>query len=246
VDSDNKLQTLSPSIDLDLRLSPENLSGPDPRDRKTYYTHTTPLRRLAQPVMVAVIRMLASIQASGTENLPRRGPVILASNHLTNFDVPILQAALRRPIFFMGKAELYRQPVIDWGLRQLGSFPVERGAHDMWALQQAERVLCAGQVLGMFPEGKRNKGNGLRPAKTGVARLSIKLDCPILPVGLHGPQYMLRHFPRRTSVSAVFGELIYPEKGDTPLSLTDRMMFEIAALLPSEQRGVYAFHPSGF
>ncbi len=245
MDSENKLQTLSPTIDLDFSLPPETPSGPDPRDRKTYYTRVTPARRVAQPVILAVIRLLAITQARGTENLPGRGPVILASNHLTNFDVLVLQRILARPIFFMGKAEIYRQPVMDWWLRQLGSFPVERGAHDVWALQQAERVLCAGQVLGMFPEGKRNQGSGLRPAKTGVARLALKLDCPILPVGLQGTQYMLRRFPRRTPVSVTFGELIYPQEGDTPLSLTDRMMFKIAALLPPEQRGVYVFQPGG-
>lgn len=246
MNSQHDLRSLSTSLQLgnDLRLTePET---PDPRDAKTYYTYVTLWRRLAIPVAMGIFRLLVAVQVRGAENLPRRGPVILACNHITNFDVFPLQAASTRPIFFMGKAELYRQPLIDWWLRQLGSFPVERGAHDEWALHQAERVLYAGQVLGMFPEGKRNKGRGLHPAKTGVARLALGLDCPIVPAGLHGTQYLFQRVSGRAAVSIELGEPIYAERGETALSLTDRMMFALADLLPPEDRGAYRSRPLGF
>jgi 1-acyl-sn-glycerol-3-phosphate acyltransferase len=172
--------------------------------------------------------------------------VVLASNHLTNIDVFPIQFALKRTIFFMGKEELFRNPALDWALRQLGGFPVYRGANDAWAIRHAERVLEHGLVLGIFPEGTRNKGQGLRPAKTGAARLALKLDCPIVPMAVHGTQYLFRNFPKRIPVKISIGEPIYAEHGETVLNLTDRMMFALADMLPPEARGAYRYRPAGF
>jgi 1-acyl-sn-glycerol-3-phosphate acyltransferase len=179
--------------------------------------------------------------------MPTSGAVILAANHLTNYDAFFVQGAVSRPIFFMGKEELFRNPAMDWAIRQLGGFPVYRSTGDEWALRHAERVLQAGEVLGMFPEGTRSKGKGLKPAKTGVARLALAAGCPIQPAALHGPQYVFQRVQRRrTEVTITFGELIYPETKDSPLSLTDRFMFAMAAMLPVEMRGAYRSRPPGF
>jgi 1-acyl-sn-glycerol-3-phosphate acyltransferase len=218
----------------------------DPRDRKTYYFQVTPFRRIFIPIFKGIYRIFAHLEAEGAEKLPARGGVILAANHLSNYDVFPLQFVLRRPIFFMGKEELYRNPAMDWMLRQLGSFPVYRGEHDDWAMRHAQSVLEHGQVLGMFPEGSRNRGKGLRTAKSGVARLALASKTPIVPTALHGPQYMFRHFPGRTAVRVRFGDMIYPQPGETYLSLTDRVMFALAELLPPEARGAYRFRPAGF
>ena len=132
----------------------------------------------------------------GAEKLPAEGAVILAANHLTNYDVFPLQFVISRPIFFMGKEELFRNPAMDWMLRQLGSFPVYRGERDEWAMRHAQSVLEHGQVLGMFPEGARNQGNGLRPGKKRGSPAGAGSRRPIVPVALHGPQYMFHRFPR--------------------------------------------------
>jgi len=87
-------------------------------------------------------------------------------------------------------------------------------------MRHAQSVLENGQVLGMFPEGSRNKGNGLRTAKSGVARLALATGVPIVPAALHGPQYMFRRFPRRTVVRVRFGAPIEPQPSETTLSLT--------------------------
>jgi 1-acyl-sn-glycerol-3-phosphate acyltransferase len=146
----------------------------------------------------------------------------------------------------MAKAELHRNPLLDTLLRPLGSFPVERGTGDEWAFQHAQRVLEHGQVLGIFPEGKRNKGLGLHPAKTGAARMALAAHCPILPLAVDGTQRMFHRFPRRTRVRVTLGAPLYPQPGETVLALTDRMMFSLAGMLPPKQRGVYAQHPQGF
>jgi 1-acyl-sn-glycerol-3-phosphate acyltransferase len=218
----------------------------DPRQNKHYYFEDTQLRRFTTIAFTALFRGLAVIHARGLEKLPLSGPVILAANHLTNFDVFPLQIVLPRLIFYMGKAELFKNPLLDAYLRRLGGFPVQRGAKDEWALQHARKVLEHGQVLGMFPEGTRSKGNGLRPAKTGIARLSLATGAPIIPLALTGTQRMFRRFPRRTRITITLGDPIFPKPHDTVLGLTDQSMFALASLLPPKLRGVYAQHPAGF
>jgi 1-acyl-sn-glycerol-3-phosphate acyltransferase len=231
---------------LSLAIPNSDRPAPDRRDSKTYYFQATPFRRIAIPIFEAIYRSFARLEVAGAEKLPAEGRVILAANHLSNYDVFPLQFAISRPLFFMGKEELYRNPVMDWMLRQMGSFPVYRGEGDDWAMRHAQSVLEHGQVLGMFPEGARNRGNGLRPGKSGVARLSLACHAPVMPVALHGPQYMFRRIPNRTPVQVRFGELIQPQSGETLLSLTDRVMFALADLLPPEARGAYRYRPPGF
>ncbi|MCK4726934.1 MAG: 1-acyl-sn-glycerol-3-phosphate acyltransferase, partial [Anaerolineales bacterium] len=169
-----------------------------------------------------------------------------AANHITNFDGFLMQLVIPRPIFFMGKAELYRNPLFDIYMRQLGSFPVKRGERDVWAINHAKRVLGKGQVLGMFAEGSRSKGRGLRAAKTGAARLAIDTQSPIVPVAIDGTQNILKKFPERAQINIIFGMPITPLPSDSPASITDMIMFSIAELLPQEMRGVYASRPEGF
>lgn len=147
-------------------LKASELPEYDPRDRKTFYFHATPLRRFAVWLVTVVFNFFMKLEVRGLENLPADGAVIVASNHVTNFDVFPMQIAIPRPIFFMGKAELFKFPLMDMFLRNVGAFPVNRGEKDTWALRHAAKVLAHGQTLGMFPEGTRSKGKGLRVAKT--------------------------------------------------------------------------------
>lgn len=211
----------------------------DPRDKHQYSLQMTLVRVIVTALVRSIFPFISDQKRSGMENLPSSGPVILAANHLTNFDVFPMQLALTRPLFFMGKEELFKNPVQSWLIRQLGAFPVRRGGGDEWALRYAARVLEHGQVLAMFPEGKRSKENGLREAKTGVARLAIQANCPIAPMAVSGTQYMFRRFPARTQVSISLAEPIYPKQGETPLELTERVMLAIASMLPPDARGVY-------
>ena len=220
-------------------------SLPDIRDQKRYQFGMTPFRRVVTPTLKTLFRAFTTIHASGIENLPNEGGVIMASNHLSVYDMFPIQFVLPRPLFYMAKEELHQNPLLDLILRQLGSFPVKRGARDKWAIGHAKKVLRHGQVLGIFPEGTRSKG-GLRTGKTGAARLAISENCPIAPLAIEGTQNMFSGFPRRQSVSVTMGEPIFPEPGETTLGLTDRLMFTLADLLPTELRGVYAEHPPGF
>ena len=228
-----------------VKLTDQN-SGIDPRDQQTYYFSMTPFRSVVMFVLRGVFKGFSIIRDEGVENLPLEGPVIVAANHLSIYDPFTLQFVLPRPLFFMGKAELFQNQFASWVFRQLGGFPVYRGERDEWAIRHSRQVLEQGQALGMFPEGTRTRGKGLHIAKPGVARLALAVKCPIVPAALHGPQYMFRHFPRRTQVSISLGEPIIPERWETTLNLTDRMMFAIADLLPPEARGIYLHRPAGF
>jgi 1-acyl-sn-glycerol-3-phosphate acyltransferase len=213
----------------------------DPREKRTYYFEMTTTRRILTPLVQFLASLLASWHASGVENLPLGGPVVLASNHVTNYDVFFMQFVLPRPIFFMGKEELFQNPLLDAVLRRLGGFPVKRGAKDNWALEQAMRVLEHNQVMGIFPEGKRNRGLGLNFAKTGAARLAMAACCPLVPMAVYGTHRLFHGLPR-TPVTLALGKPIYPDRFESPLALTDHLMFTLAELLPPEQRGVYS-HP---
>lgn len=218
----------------------------DPRDNKRYYFGATIFRK----VLLALARLLfgtvMKLEVRGLENFPPEGPVVVAANHVTNFDVFPMQFSLPRPIFFMGKSELFRFFLMDAALRQLGAFPVNRGEKDQWAIAHAARVLRYGQTLGMFPEGTRSRGRGLRVAKTGAARLAIEANCPLVPMAIIGTDRFFRRFPLRARVTVTLLPALIPAHGETPLALTDRLMFALAAALPEKMRGVYAERPRGF
>jgi 1-acyl-sn-glycerol-3-phosphate acyltransferase len=222
------------------------LLNQDPRQAKRYRFADNAFRRGFVRLATLLVRLLMTVEVQGQANLPAKGAVVLAANHLTNFDVFPIQLSLERPLFFMAKVELHKNVLMDALLRQLGAFPVQRGQRDPWALAHAVEVLEHEQVLALFPEGTRSKGRGLRPGKTGAARFALQTGCPILPVAVTGTERMFKGFPRRTQVSIRIGEPLYPQPGETALGLTDRLMFTIAEMLPPELRGVYAEHPAGF
>lgn len=215
----------------------------DPRDKKKFYFTDTPQRRALIAVVRPFFDLVMKLEVTGLENFPRQGAVILVANHITNFDVFPMQFALPRPIFFMGKAELFKNPLMDVLLRNLSGFPVYRGEKDDWAMRHAAKVLKHGQTLGMFPEGKRSKGKGLAVAKTGAARLAIQANCPIVPMAVEGSDQFFKQFPQRARVRITLLPPLVPKPGETSLALTDRLMFTLAQALPESMRGVYAELP---
>lgn len=218
----------------------------DPRDRQKFVYHETAVRKTAIVIIGTILKAFMVMKVEGLENLPEQGACIIASNHLSNFDVFPMQLALPRPLFFMGKAELFKNPLMAWVFRQLGGFPVQRGVSDRWALNHARKVLDKGLILAMFPEGTRSKTLGLSVAKTGAARLAIEKDLPIVPFAHYGSDKLFSGFPRRSDVHLMVSPPIFPDSDDDPLSLTDRVMFTLASNLPQQMRGAYSDFPPGF
>ena len=183
----------------------------------------------------------------GLENVPRQGPAILASNHLNLADPPLLAALVRRRLIYMAKLELWSTPIIGPLYRLYDCIPVRRFDADVGALRRAEKVLREGHVLVMFPEGTRGGRPGLGKGYPGTAAIALRSGAPIVPVGVSGTETVSlpRCFLRRTRVRIAFGRPFTLPRGQrltTELAEegTERIMKEIAALLPEAYRGTYA------
>jgi len=192
--------------------------------------------------------LLTRFQIKGRENVPRQGPLLVVSNHLSLADPPLLGCSLDRNLIFMAKKQLFRFRVIGYLMRSLGAFPVHRGQLDRHALRQAYQVLDEGLALVMFPEGMRSRSNQLRPAFFGVALIASRSGVPILPVGISGTENLerLSWLWRRPQITINIGHPFHLPPPRSKLTrgelaeLTHSIMQHIAELLPQEYRGDYA------
>ncbi|HZC69672.1 MAG TPA: lysophospholipid acyltransferase family protein [Jatrophihabitans sp.] len=164
------------------------------------------LLRFVRLVLVPFFRLAFGMRVSGKEHVPRTGPVIIAPNHKSFWDAFFIATVLRRPVRFMGKAELFE------GRRgrlfiALGAFPVRRGASDAEAIETARTILEQGNVLALFPEGTRVRDpNVLGTPRRGAARLALETGAPLIPTAMTGTERRRFHLPRSVQIS--FGEPI--------------------------------------
>ena len=121
------------------------------------------------------------------DEIPADGPVILAANHASNVDAIVIGAwltpKLGRRIHWLGKRELFEWPIVGWIAAHGGVHPVDRGTADLEAFRLAQRILDAGHILFVFPEGTRSPDGALQAAKDGVAVLALRTGAPIVPLG---------------------------------------------------------------
>ena len=120
----------------------------------------------------------------GLENIPKTGAFILAANHVSNWDPPFLGTFIAREVNYMGKEELFKNPVMAWACRNLHVFPVRRGAADKTAIKTAVKLLREGKCLGIFPEGTRSKTGRLGKAESGVSLIAALTKAPIIPAAI--------------------------------------------------------------
>jgi 1-acyl-sn-glycerol-3-phosphate acyltransferase len=161
------------------------------------------------------------VDVRGAENVPP-GPAVLAGNHVSALDGPLLAIAtgrsIRRMTRFLVAAEFFDRRRFGWALRLYRQIPVRRGAGDADALGEAVRTVSRGALAGIFPEGGVNgdPGRGLRRGHTGVARIALAAGAPVVPVGIWGAQHRWPlpglHLgrPFRTRVAIVFGRPLQP------------------------------------
>src|SRR6516165_2369234 len=138
--------------------------------------------------MTPILWFIFKVHAEGTSNVPRKGPAILASNHQSFIDSVFLPLVVRRRVTFVAKAEYFESWKTAWFFRAVGMIPLKRdgGSASERALGAAKDVLCAGGVLGIYPEGTRSPDGRLYKGHTGVARLSWQTGAPVVPVAQFG------------------------------------------------------------
>jgi 1-acyl-sn-glycerol-3-phosphate acyltransferase len=162
----------------------------------------------------------------GLDNVPTTGPLIVAPNHMSFVDPPLVGSALPRPLYYMAKEELFQMPVLGWVISQTNAFPVRRSVHDVAAFKAARRILRAGGAVVMFPEGRRQKAPVLGAPRPGLGLLAVSTGTAVLPTYVHNTHRVLR-FPR---LSVTFGRPLKPEPEEDPRRFVERVMDAIRAL----------------
>jgi len=140
-----------------------------------------------------LMRTVWRAQASGTENVPRQGALIVACNHRSYLDPPGMGCFCPRRISYMAKKELFEIPVLGPLIRAVGAYPVDRQGSARAAIKRSLEVLEAGGTVGIFPEGTRNRDGSAAP-QTGVALLASLSGAPVVPahIGSDGPSRLAR------------------------------------------------------
>jgi len=201
------------------------------------------LWRFIRGVVRLIVAIILDVHVVGHHNVPETGPLIIASNHLSWADVPLIPAFLKSRVVYMAKEETF-QGKMGWLVRFLGAFPVKRGEADRQSLRAAEEQLKAGRILSIFPEGTRSRIHKLGKAHAGMGMVALRSGAPVVPVAIYGSEKAFKKF--RPRITIIYGEpMILTPKGKKITredidGSTEQVMLRIASMLPPEYRGVYA------
>ncbi|WP_431818378.1 lysophospholipid acyltransferase family protein [Gordonia jacobaea] len=204
-----------------------------------------------------LLRVLGRPEVEGLENLPERGPAILASNHLAVMDSFFLPLMVPRRIYFLAKAEYFNGTGIKgrfqaWFYTAVGQIPIDRTGAEAAAdaLKAARRQLETGNLMGMYPEGTRSPDGNLYKGKTGLARVALDTGVPVIPVAMIGtntfnpPGTVL---PRPTRVKVKIGKPLNFARYEgmqgnrfIERAVTDEIMYELMQLSGQQYVDIYA------
>jgi 1-acyl-sn-glycerol-3-phosphate acyltransferase len=209
-------------------------------------------RRFLLAVINFLLKNITRTSYVGMENIPAEGGVLIATNHLSRIDIPVLFDLPKRPDITCLITTKYRNNILIAPLAWMGgAIWIDRDIADFGAIRSALDALKKGICLGVSPEGLRSTTRGLLPGKAGIVFLALRSGAPIVPVGLTGTETAvneLLHF-RRPKMVATFGPAFtIPDfkREDREAEMqrwTDEVMCRIAVLIPDQYRGVYKDHP---
>lgn len=207
------------------------------------------LYRILRAIFGFVARLICRFEVELPPNLPMRGPLIIATNHLHLFDPPLIMVGLPyQHIAPLAADKWARLWPVNWMLKSVGCIFVRRGEVDRVALEGCLNVLHEGGMLGLAPEGTRSRTGVLQRAKPGVAYIALKANVPILPIGISGQEKFFAEWKhlRRPRVMMRVGEPFWLEpvfgrhRTQQLQARSDEVMCRIAALVHEDLRGVYA------
>lgn len=199
-----------------------------------------------------LLRALTRSEYIGLENIPTSGAAIIALNHLSQVDTPLLLAQpVRADLTALVTDKYQKFWFLRWFINTAEGIWIDRDRADFGAFRSGIEALKAGRPLGIAPEGTRSKSGMLLPGKPGVVLLAIKSGAPIVPVAITGTETTFRDIfrLRKATITARFGKpfTLPPldrDNRDAALqAMTDEIMCHIAVMLPESYRGAYADHP---
>jgi 1-acyl-sn-glycerol-3-phosphate acyltransferase len=218
--------------------------------------YRVPLRlKLSRPITKSVFRLifhiLARVKVLGRENIPHGKPYVVAMNHVSIFDPPLIAAFWPEQLEIIGAADVFDKPGQGQVLKLYGVIPVHRGDYDRVLLTKIIHIIKSGLPLLIAPEGGRSHMPAMRRAKSGVAYIVEQTNVPVMPVGLVGTTedfwQRAKHGERPTLEMRIGKPVTLPEitaKGNERHEARQRnadlVMRHLAGLLPEAYRGVYA------
>ena len=194
-------------------------------------------------------RIVCRIDAPDLQKVPMQGPLIVATNHTGQIEVPLLFAHLQpRKMTGWAKVEAWDNKFLHWVFNVWGIIPVRRGEADIHALKAAIRALEKNYIFGIAPEGTRNRNGVLIRAQPGAVTLALHTGASILPVAHWGGEKLMKNLKRfeRTDFHIRLGQPFKVDMQGVKVTseirqqIVDEMMYKIAELLPEEYRGVYS------
>ncbi len=192
--------------------------------------------------------ILCRIDVPDLDKVPRKGPLIVYSNHTGQIEVAVLFSHLQpRPLTGWAKMEAWDNPFLNWLFNLWSIIPVRRGEGDTTALRKAIAALEQGYIFGIAPEGTRNITGRLKRALPGTVLLALHSGAPLLPLAHWGGESFLKNLARlkRTDFHVRVGEPFYLATDGIRVTrearqqIVDEMMYRLAELLPQEYRGEY-------
>ena len=156
----------------------------------------------------AYMRTFCRLRLSGTENIPREGGLVIASNHIAGADPFLLGSTVPRELWFMAKKELFEVPIQGKFIAKVNAFPVDRFGFDLEVIKTSITFLKEGKALIMFPEGPRSKDGQIKEGKIGVGMLARKAGVPIVPAYLENTRKAWWNLLKGKRMITRFGEII--------------------------------------
>lgn len=131
-------------------------------------------------------RLFFRYRAHGTQHIPKTGGILFAANHASYVDIPFLGCGIPRRVSFLGRANLFPYPVLNWMFRKIAWIPLKTNRIDRAALNEAVSRLKAGKCVVIFPEGTRTPNGDLQEAKPGIGMIVAEAKCPVVPAYIAG------------------------------------------------------------
>jgi 1-acyl-sn-glycerol-3-phosphate acyltransferase len=204
--------------------------------------------RLVNFGIKGLTRIACQVDDAQLDLIPRKGPLILAINHINSIEVPLMFTHMQpRPLTGFAKIETWDALWSRLLFNLWGAIPLRRGEIDIKAFQRGQQALAEGKILAVAPEGTRSRNGKLQKGYPGIVLLAVRSGAPIQPVVYYGSEsisHNLRRF-KRTDFHIVVGNPFSLRPGinlskDVREQITSEIMYQMAALLPPAYRGIYS------